>query len=80
MPERTLFVITTDGMENARRRYDSETVKKMIERQKEKYGWEFLFLGANIAQLKRQSTSVLEQTERSIITLTIRERSSTMRF
>ena len=46
--KRTLFVITTDGMENASRRYDSETVKKMIERQKEKYGWEFLFLGANI--------------------------------
>ena len=43
-----MFVITTDGMENASRRYDSEKVKKMIERQKEKYGWEFLFLGANI--------------------------------
>ena len=38
VPEHTLFVITTDGMENASRRYDSETVKKMIERQKEKYG------------------------------------------
>ena len=48
VPEHTLFVITTDGMENASRRYDSETVKKMIERQKRKYGWEFLFLGANI--------------------------------
>ena len=48
VPERTMFVITTDGMENASRRYDSEKVKKMIERQKEKYGWEFLFLGANI--------------------------------
>ena len=48
VPEHTLFVITTDGMENASLRYDSETVKKMIERQKEKYGWEFLFLGANI--------------------------------
>ena len=48
VPEHTLFVITTDGMENASRRYDSETVKRMIERQKEKYGWEFLFLGANI--------------------------------
>ena len=47
-PEKTLFIITTDGMENASRRYDSEKVKKMIERQKEKYGWEFLFLGANI--------------------------------
>ena len=43
-----MFVITTDGMENASRRYDSKKVKKMIERQKEKYGWEFLFLGANI--------------------------------
>ena len=48
VPEHTMFVITTDGMENASRQYDSEKVKKMIERQKEKYGWEFLFLGANI--------------------------------
>ena len=52
VPEHTLFVITTDGMENASRRYDSETVKKMIERQKAKYGWEFLFLGANIDAAK----------------------------
>ena len=43
-----MFVITTDGMENASHRYDSEKVKRMIRRQKEKYGWEFLFLGANI--------------------------------
>lgn len=48
VPERTLFVITTDGMENASRRYSAPQVKKMIQRQKEKYGWEFLFLGANI--------------------------------
>lgn len=48
IPEHTMFVITTDGMENASRFYDSDKVKKMIERQKEKYGWEFLFLGANI--------------------------------
>ena len=48
VPEHTIFVITTDGMDNASRRYDSDKVKKMIERQKEKYGWEFLFLGANI--------------------------------
>ena len=47
-PEKTLFVITTDGMENASRRYSYEKVKAMIQRQKEKYGWEFLFLGANI--------------------------------
>lgn len=48
VPVHTMFVIITDGMENASCRYDSETVKKMIERQKTKYGWEFLFLGANI--------------------------------
>ena len=47
-PEKTIFVITTDGLENASREYSCELVKKMIERQKEKYGWEFLFLGANI--------------------------------
>ena len=47
-PERTLFVSTTDGMENASRRYSYEKVKEMITRQKEKHGWEFLFLGANI--------------------------------
>ena len=47
-PERTIFVITTDGMENASCMYSSDEVKKMVERQKEKYGWEFLFLGANI--------------------------------
>lgn len=47
-PERTLFVITTDGMENASRSYSYDKVKSMIERQKEKYGWEFLFVGANI--------------------------------
>jgi len=48
VPEKTLFVITTDGMENASRRYSYDKVKQMIGRQKEKYGWEFLFLGANI--------------------------------
>lgn len=48
VPEHTLFVITTDGLENASHRYASDEVKKMVERQKEKYGWEFLFIGANI--------------------------------
>ena len=48
VPDKTLFVITTDGMENASRKYTYEKVRKMIERQKEQYGWEFLFLGANI--------------------------------
>ena len=51
-PEKTLFVITTDGMENASRRYSYDKVRAMIERQKEKYGWEFLFLGANIDAAK----------------------------
>ncbi len=51
-PEKTLFVITTDGMENASRRYSYEKLKVMIERQKEKYGWDFLFLGANIDAAK----------------------------
>ncbi|MBQ9634044.1 MAG: hypothetical protein IJR37_03400, partial [Schwartzia sp.] len=47
-PEKTLFIITTDGMENASHSYTYAKVKKMVERQKEKYGWEFLFLGANM--------------------------------
>lgn len=48
VPEHTMFVIMTDGMENASRRYSSNKVKRMIEHEKEKYGWEFLFIGANI--------------------------------
>lgn len=55
VPENTLFVITTDGMENASRRYSSDKVKQMIERQKSKYGWEFLFLGANINAVETAS-------------------------
>ena len=47
-PEKTLFIITTDGMENASRKYSYDKVKKMVEKAKEKYGWEFIFLGANI--------------------------------
>ena len=51
-PEKTLFVIPTDGMENASRKYTYEKVRELISRQKEKYGWEFLFLGANIDAAK----------------------------
>ena len=47
-PARTLFVITTDGMENSSRFYTYQKVREMIEREKVLYGWEFLFLGANI--------------------------------
>ena len=46
--EKVMFVIITDGEENASRHYSSMQVKEMIQRQKEKYGWEFIFLGANI--------------------------------
>ncbi|MBQ8429836.1 MAG: VWA domain-containing protein [Clostridia bacterium] len=48
VPERTVFVITTDGMENASREYSASKIKEMIRRQEEKYGWEFLFVAANI--------------------------------
>lgn len=51
IPEKTLFVITTDGMENASHRYDYQQVRRMIEQKKE-LGWEFLFLGANIDAAK----------------------------
>jgi uncharacterized protein YegL len=47
-PEKTLFIITTDGMENSSHIYTYDKVKKMVENEKENYGWEFLFLGANI--------------------------------
>ena len=60
-PDRTLFIITTDGMENASRIYTYEKVKSMINRQKEKYGWEFLFLGANIDAVTTASMFGIEK-------------------
>jgi hypothetical protein len=48
VPEHTIFIITTDGMENASRRYSAREIKEKIKRQTEKYGWEFIFLAANI--------------------------------
>lgn len=48
VPSKTLFIITTDGMENASREYTYRGIKQMISRQQEKYGWEFIFLGANM--------------------------------
>ncbi|MCR4717103.1 MAG: VWA domain-containing protein [Lachnospiraceae bacterium] len=47
-PNKTIFIITTDGMENASRNYSYERIQKMIKRQQKKYGWEFIFIGANI--------------------------------
>lgn len=55
VPENTIFVIITDGYENASTRYSYEKVKEMIEHEKEKYGWEFLFLGANIDAVQAAS-------------------------
>ena len=55
VPEHTVFVITTDGMENASHRYTAEKVKNMVQRQIEKFGWEFLFLGANIDAVETAS-------------------------
>lgn len=48
VPSKTIFVITTDGMENASNQYSSDEIKRKIKRQEEKYGWEFLFIAANI--------------------------------
>ena len=55
VPAHTVFVITTDGMENASHRYGSDEVKRMVRRQKEEHGWEFLFLGANIDAVETAS-------------------------
>lgn len=48
VPEKTVFVVTTDGMENASRIYSADKVRQMVKHEQDKYGWEFLFLGANI--------------------------------
>ena len=47
-PEKTMFIITTDGQENASKQYNTHQLKRLISEQQEKFGWEFLFLGANI--------------------------------
>ncbi len=56
VPEKTMVVIITDGYENASREFNLDKVKSMIEHQKEKYNWEFLFLGANIDAVKTASS------------------------
>ena len=48
VPDKTVVVITTDGLENASTRYTAEEIRKLISHEQEKYGWEFIFLGANI--------------------------------
>ena len=60
-PEKTLFIITTDGMENASCHYSYDRVRRMIEHEKRKYGWEFLFLGANIDAAKEAARFGIEE-------------------
>ena len=55
-PGKTIFVITTDGMENASRRYSYSEVQRMVKHEQEKYGWEFLFLGANMDAISAART------------------------
>ena len=54
-PEKTIFVITTDGMENASKKYNYEKVKNLVEKKKKENNWEFVFLGANIDAAKEAS-------------------------
>ena len=65
VPEHTIFVITTDGMENASHMYSSDEVKAMVKREKEKYGWEFMFLGANIDAVSVASRMGISQSRTS---------------
>ena len=60
-PEKTIFIITTDGYENSSHKYTSDRVKQMVERQKQKYGWEFIFLGANIDAIETARTFGIDE-------------------
>ena len=64
VPEKTMFIITTDGYENASRRYDYERVRRMIERQKEKYGWEFCSSAQTSTRQRRRHASASVRTAR----------------
>ena len=65
VPAHTMFIITTDGMENASRHYNSDQIRQMIQRQKTRYGWEFLFLGANIDAVETAKNFGIEE-ERAV--------------
>lgn len=61
---KTLFIIITDGLENSSKRYSYASIKKMVERQKEKYGWEFIFIGANMDVIQEANKFGIDQTVR----------------
>ncbi len=61
VPENTLFIITTDGLENSSTKYSAEKVKKMISKQQKKHGWEFIFLGANIDSVQTANTFGIDE-------------------
>ena len=61
IPARTVFIITTDGLENASTKYTAEKVRQMVSLEQEKYGWEFLFLGANIDAVETARTYGLKE-------------------
>ena len=58
---KTLFIIITDGLENSSKRYSYASIKKMVERQKEKYGWEFIFIGANMDVIQEANKFGIDQ-------------------
>lgn len=74
VPEHTIFIITTDGMENASRRYSAQEIRAKVKRQTEKYGWEFIFLAANIDAvetadhigIRRERAANYRQTNRGV--------------
>lgn len=61
---KTLFIIITDGLENSSKRYTYATIKQMVERQKEKYGWEFIFIGANMDVIQEANKFGINQAVR----------------
>ena len=61
---KTLFIIITDGLENSSKRYTYVTIKQIVERQKEKYGWEFIFIGANMDVIQEANKFGIDQAVR----------------
>ena len=71
--EKVMFVIITDGFENVSREYSVEHIKKRVEHQREKYGWEFAFFGANMDAIMEAGNLASPQTVRVTTSPTIQE-------